>query len=65
MADIRLILDVDPATINALDKLVAEAQLDSRGHAAASILNDWLIATGYLDDDKPLTFPPEIGDDRA
>lgn len=65
MADIRLVLNVDSATINALDKLVAEAGLDSRSQALTWILRNWLIATGYLDDDKPLTFPSEIEDDRA
>lgn len=65
MADIRLVLSVDTEMIRALDKLVVEAGLDSRSQAATSVLRDWLIATGYLDDDKPLTFPPEIEDDRA
>ncbi|HWK66004.1 MAG TPA: hypothetical protein VNS34_13755 [Rhizobiaceae bacterium] len=65
MPDICLILDVDAATIKALDKLVAEAELASRRQAATSIVRNWLLATGYLDDDKPLTFPPERNDDRS
>jgi hypothetical protein len=65
MADIRLILNVDPAMMNALDKLVVEAELDSRCQAVTSILRDWLIATGYLDDDKPMTLPTEVEDDSA
>lgn len=63
MADLHLILDLDPATMQALDKLATETGVGSRCSAAKSILRNWLIATGYLDEDKPFEFEtaPEDG----
>lgn len=63
MADLHLILDLDPATMEALDKLAKETGVGSRCIAAKSILHDWLIATGYLDEDKPFKFETVPEDD--
>lgn len=62
MADICLVLKIDPTMIDALDKL-ARDDLGSRTEAAISVLQDWLVATGYLDEDKPFQFRSAPEDD--
>lgn len=63
MADLHLILDIDPAMMQALDKLATDTGMGSRCTAARTILHDWLTATGYLDEDEPFKFAivPEDG----
>lgn len=65
MADLHLMLDLDPATIQALDKLATDTCAGSRCTAAKLILHDWLTATGYLDEDKPFEFATAPEDSSA
>lgn len=49
---VRLTIEIDDEMAEALDKMVAEMDLDlPRELAAAAALRDWLIAAGYLPDD--------------
>lgn len=46
---VRLTIDIDDAMAEALDKMVADMNLEfPRELAAAAVLRDWLIAAGYL-----------------
>jgi hypothetical protein len=50
---VRLTIDVDDEMAAALDKMVADMNLDfPRELAAAAVLRDWLIAAGYLKNDN-------------
>lgn len=58
MADICFILTLDPELMKALETLVLDTPFADRNEAIATILRTWLTATGYLDEDKPISFPP-------
>lgn len=48
----RLIIDIDDELAAALDKMIADMQLEfPRELAAAAALRDWLIGAGYLPED--------------
>ena len=63
MADLHLVLRVEPAMLRALERLAVETGTGSPCLAAKWVLREWLVATGYLDEDKPFAFRPEPEDD--
>ncbi|MGI6854383.1 hypothetical protein [Mesorhizobium sp. 1B3] len=58
---VRLTIEIDDEVADAMDKMVADMNLDfPRELAAAAALRDWLIAVGYLqNDDLEEDTPPE------
>jgi predicted transcriptional regulator len=49
MARVRMSIDLDDETVDALDRMVADMDLDfPREVAAAAALRDWLFAAGYF-----------------
>lgn len=53
MADILLTLNLEPALLRALDKIAADADVESRSVLITSLLRDWLVSEGYYESDEP------------
>lgn len=52
---VRLTIELDDETADALDRMIDEMQVEfPRELAAAAALRDWLIHAGYLPDDDDL-----------
>lgn len=53
MADILLTLNLEPALVRALDKIAADADVQSRSVLITSLLRDWLVSEGYYQSEEP------------